>query len=200
MMGVTPRRVRALIDKGELPAHKVGSRWVVDSLPSARRQRRPLSSRSRSHLERALRAWSLAGLDGQERIRTAKRLLELQTAANPASILLDWWGGTAEATDAFMRNLLERALRGDADGVRATLRRSHPAYLATLERLSDRVSTERLIKGYSREALADLAKVSVETLAAIEAGRPTTSPGPSRRVLRALDVSPTALPPMGAQS
>lgn len=198
-MGVTPRRVRALISEGKIPAQRSGGKWVVTDLPGAR-SRRPLSPASRVQLAKALHSRSLSGLDGQALSRTAARLHLLRTSDNPARILLDWWGGTANEKDAYVRNLLQRAIAGDTAGVREELRRRRPAYLSTADRLADRIATERRIHGLSHAELAEKAGVERTVVLDLERGRATHSPGPSRRVLRALDVVPSALPPMGVAS
>lgn len=195
-LGVSPRRVRALISGGKIPVYRSGERWETEALPPAR-SRRPLSVRSREQLTKALRSRSLRGLAGQARARTARRLNLLRTADDPATILLDWWGGQAEEKDAYVRNLLERTLAGDTAGVRDALRRRHPAYLAKTERLSDRVGTERRIQGLSREELAHTAGVNVSDVLDVEHGRPMRTPGPSHRILKALGITPSALPPTG---
>lgn len=198
-LGVSPRRVRALIGEGRVLAHRSGKTWNVEALPASR-GRRPLSPTSRAQLAKALHSRSLKGLSGQARARTAQRLNVLRTSSDPAAILLDWWGGRAEEKDAYVRNLLERALAGDASGVRETLRRRRPAYLATAERLSDRIRTERRIQGLTREDLAERAGVDVSRVLDLERGRPMRSPGPSRRILEALEITPSALPPIGGSS
>ena len=198
-MGVTPRRVRALIYEGKVVAHKVGGKWEVSALPLPR-SRRSLSPMSRQRLAKALHSRSLSGLGGQALARTAARLRLLRTADDPAQILLDWWGGAADEEDAYVRNLLQRAMSGDSAGVREELRRRHPAYLSTPARLADRITTERRILGLSHAELAERAGVERIVVLGLERGRGTRTPGPSRRVLRALGVNPSALPPMGADS
>jgi DNA-binding transcriptional regulator YiaG len=200
MLGISPRRVRALISKGQVRARKDGTRWVIDAVPPKRRKRRPLSLRSRTQLAQALRSWSLAGLEQHDRSRTAERLRALTTSDDPGSLLLDWWGGMVEADNAYVRSLLERARAGDADGVRETLSWRRTAYLATTDLLAGRVSIERLMRGLTTAHLASLANVSVETLRAIERGVPQATPGASLRVLRALDVEPVALPPLAVNA
>ena len=198
-LSVTPRRVRALIADGKIAAHKAGAHWEIDALPRERKTR-PLSRRSQEHLVKALRSRSLRGIEGHERARTARRLHTLRTSRNPAAILLDWWGGHTDEHDIFFRSLLERALAGDSHGVRETLQRRQPAYLATTARLSDRITTERRIQGLTQEELANLAGVKTSAVRDLERGRAMSSPSPSRRVLKALNIVPSALPPMGASS
>lgn len=194
-MGVTPRRVRALISEGKIPARRSGAKWVVTGLPTVR-SRRPLSPTSRQRLVTALRSRSLAGLEGQALARTAHRLRSLRTEDDPARLLLDWWGGRADEADAYVRNLLQRAMAGDSAGVREELRRRRPAYLSTVGRLADRIETERRVHGLSRAGLAEIAGVERAAVLDLERGRAARTPGPARRILRALDVVPSALPPM----
>lgn len=194
-MKVTPGRVRALIKSGRISAHRSGRRWEIDSL-SPTRTRRPLSEKSRRQLAAALHSRSLRGLDGQARARTAERLRLLRSVEDPGALLLEWWGGTTEDDDRFIRSLLRRAAAGDRDGVRETLRKRRPAYLASTALLADTVGTERRIQGLNRAQLALLADVPETTVRLLERGAAMRTPGPSRRVLKALDIVPTALPPM----
>lgn len=198
-LGVTSRRVRALISEGKIPAHRVGAKWSITALP-VRRIRRPLSLASRQRLAKVLHSRSLKGLEGQALVRTADRVRQLRESDSPARLLLDWWGGKPDEKDVYVRNLLQRALAGDEDGVRDELRRRHPAYLSTRARLADRITAERRIRGLSAAQLADAAGVRAFIVRDLEKGRPIRSPGPSRRVLRALDIVPSALPPMGSAS
>lgn len=199
-LGVSPRRVRTLISEGKVDARKAGRHWKIDELPQTRSARRPLSPRSRQQLAAALHSRSLDGLVGQERARTASRIRALRSSDDPATLLLDWWGGQPEERDRFVRSLLLRAQAGDRSGVRDTLRERHPAYLSTPQRLSERIATERAIRALTFSELAELAGVDASNVRDLERGRMQKTPGPARRVLKALDVTPSALPPLGVTS
>ena len=193
-LGVTPRRVVALIANGRIEATKVGRRWEVTEVPGAR-SRRPLSVRSRQSLAHALHERTLSGLEGQERARTAARIRRLRASQDPAGLLADWWGGEVESGLVdFGTNLVQHALHGDPDYVREALHRPRREYLRRLEDLADTVSSERRIMGLSIDDLARTADVEVPDVRRLEHGLPVSRPSIARRVLDALGVEPTALP------
>ncbi|MBD8478783.1 helix-turn-helix domain-containing protein [Microbacterium sp. CFBP 8794] len=194
-LDVSPRRVVAMIAAGQIAATKAGGSWHITAMPSVRSRRRPLSERSQSLLAQALHTRSLAGIHGQELSRTATRIRELRSSENPAELLVDWWRGNVDnATVNFGTNLVRHAVAGDAGYVREALHRSRREYLRRPEDLAEVVGTERRIRGLSLQQLAREAEVSVADLRDIENGRPLSSPTTSRRVLRMLDIEPTALP------
>jgi len=88
-LGVSDRRVRALIDSGQLPGHQIAGRWVVpaEAVSSflSRSAGRPMAERS---------AWSvmsrLAGEDVQIPSRLRDRLGLLEDAPFPHLRLLAW--------------------------------------------------------------------------------------------------------------
>lgn len=197
-LGVSPRRVVAMIGAGQIEATKVGQRWHITTLPPSR-SRRPLSDRSRSLLARALHTRSLAGIDGQERARTAARLRELRSSNDPAALLAEWWGGAGDDEPVnFGTNLVRHALAGDRDYVREALHRRRREYLRQREDLADVVSTERRVRGLSIHDLAQTAEVPDSAVRRIERGLPMSSPSTARKVLRVLDIEPTALPDVDA--
>lgn len=194
-LDVSPRRVLAMIAAGQIAATKVSGSWQITDLPTVRSQRRPLSERSRSLLAQALHTRSLSGMHGQELSRTAARVRELRSSENPAALMVDWWGGKVPSTPVnFGTNLVRHAIEGEAEYVREALHRPRREYLRRPEDLADTVRTERRIRGQSTQQLADHAEIPVAEVRAIEDGRPPSSPTVSRRVLRALDIEPTALP------
>lgn len=197
-LGVSPRRVRALIAAGRLAADKHGREWEVDEASVAardgRRGRRPLSARSRAQLAQALHQRSLGGLTGQDRARTAARIRRLRTADDPAGLLVQWWGGRPGSTVGFGTNLVDHALSGNNAYVKTALARARYEYLRNPADLAEIVNSERTIAGLTRPQLAERALQSVETIRLIEHARPVGSPGAIRKVLRALDIEPTALP------
>ena len=193
-LGVSPRRVRALIATGRVAARKVSGRWDVTDLGSGARRRRPLSARSRRLLARALHTRSLRGLTGQERARTAARVRELRASPDAARLLVEWWGAAAPGSTGLAANLVEHALAGNWDYVTETLRRRPHEYLRRRENLADVVATERTIRGLTRRQLAESAGVRPEEVRSVERAEPVRSPATIRRILRAVDVEPTALP------
>lgn len=84
-LGVTPRRVRALIAAGHVKATKIGASWQVETLPDSPRHSRPLSTRSRRMLVHALQYRTLRSLSGTDRARTAARIraLNIEPTALP---------------------------------------------------------------------------------------------------------------------
>lgn len=194
VLGVTERRVRALIQQGKLKAHKVGRVWQIDDLGLRRALRRPLSEHSRLILSWALHNRGLTNLRGQDRKRTAKRLAELRASEDPAALFADWWGGKNSGPLNFGTNLVEHALAGNSAYVREALHRPQEEYLRKPEDLADVVSSERLVQGLTQTELASKAGVPLEDLRKIERAIRLSSPTPSRRILRILNIEPTALP------
>ncbi|MGB9036543.1 MAG: helix-turn-helix domain-containing protein [Paeniglutamicibacter sp.] len=197
-LGVTERRVRALIQQGKLKAHKIGRAWQIDDIELRRALRRPLSEHSRLSLSTALHNRSLTGLSGQDRKRTAKRIAELRASDNPAAMLVDWWGGKHWGPLNFGTNLVDHALAGNSTYVREALHRTRREYLRKPEDLADVVSSERLIQGFTQSELADKSHVSLGDLQKIERAVGLPSPSPSRKILRVLNILPTALPNLAA--
>jgi DNA-binding XRE family transcriptional regulator len=194
-LDVSPRRVVAMIAAGQITATKAAGCWHITEVPSVRSRRRPLSGRSQSLLAQALHTRSLAGVHGQELSRTAARIRELRSSENPAELLVDWWRGNVDIAPVnFGTNLVRHAVVGDAEYVREALHRPRREYLRRPEDLAEVVGTERRIRGLSLQQLAREAEVSVADVRAIENGRPLSSPTISRRVLRVLEIEPTALP------
>lgn len=193
-LGVSERRVRALIQHGKLKAQKVWRTWQIDDLQLRRAERRPLSEHSQLILSRALHNRSLTGLSGQDRLRTAKRIAELRASKNPAALPIDWWGGKHSGPLNFGTNLVEHALAGSSAYVREALHRQQEEYLRKPEDLADIVSSERLIQGFTQTELANKAQVPLVDLKMIERAIRLPSPTPSRQILRVLNIEPTALP------
>lgn len=193
-LSMSERRVRALIQRGKLKAHKVGRVWQVEDLELHRATRRPLSDHSRLILSWALHNRSLTGLTGQDRLRTAKRIAELRASDNPAALLIDWWGGKASGPLNFGTNLVEHSLAGSSAYVREALHRQQEEYLRKPADLADVVSSERLIQGLTQAELASKAGVTIGDLKKTEHAIRLPSPTPSRKILRVLNIEPTALP------
>lgn len=197
-VGVTPRRVRALIQSGAIQAVKSGHGWDIQHTDARRaRSRRPLSAHSRRALTKALHQRTLSGLTGQLRARTAARIRMLRESGDPAALLVDWWGGQSPEGINFGANLVAQAQHGDGARVLHRIRTRPAEYLRRRADLADTVSTERTVRGISRTDLAERAAVTVHDLARIETGRPVASVSAVRRVLRALEVEPTAIPAPG---
>lgn len=197
LAGVSPRRVRALARAGAVPAEKVGRQWEVDApVPVRRAGRRPLSANSQRALARALHTRSLEGLTGQLRARTAERLRLLRTADDPAELLIDWWAGRAPTELDGGSNLVVHAIAGNKDRVWAVLHRPRQEYLRDASTLARVVRDERAIHGLTRAELADRAGVDHRLVVDIERAALLHDLIGLRKVLRALGVEPTALPPL----
>lgn len=194
--GVTPRRVRALIHSGALRAVRRGQLWEILDEPKRTLSRRPLSKASQQALATAVHQRTLAGLTGQSRARTAARIRTLRQAENPAELLADWWGRKPPETLNGGTSLVLQALHGNTDTVRERLTHRPTEYLRRWEDLAEVVSSERTIQGLTRAQLAASAEVDPATVTAIETARPVNSPSALRRVLRVLNIEPSALPPL----
>lgn len=93
------------------------------------------------------------------------------------------------------------ALKGNNEFLRKRLRARPHEYLRSRMDLADVVSSERTIHGFSPQSLAERAGVDRRVITSIERAHPVSSIGDIRKVLRAIDVDPTALPslsPVGA--
>ena len=192
--GMSERRVRALFQQDKFKAQKIGRTWQIDELDLHRTTRRPLSEHSRLILSRALHSRSLPGLTGQDRLRTAKRIAELRSSDNPALPFIDWWGGKPWAPLNIGTNLVDHALDGNTAYVFENLHRRQDECLRKPKGLADIVSSERLIQGFTQTELASMADVPLADLKKIELAILLPSPTPSRRILRTLNIEPTALP------
>ncbi|NKY50537.1 helix-turn-helix domain-containing protein [Nocardia vermiculata] len=193
---VSPRRVRAMARSGVIQAHRTGDRWEIDEVAPHRRRRRPLSPASRLALTRALHTRTLEGLSGQMRARTAERVDLLRRTDEPAHILADWWGGVAPTHLDGGSNLVVHAIRGNHDRVAEVLHRPRTEYLREPADLARTVRDERAIHGLTRRALSERADVDTGLIGSIERAEPLNDIRGVRRVLRALEVEPLALPPM----
>lgn len=193
LLGVSARRVRAMIASGGIRAHRDGTAWVIDELASPK-GRRSLSVRSWEVLGRTLKLRTLEGLSGQERSRTAARIRQLRESDAPSRLLIDWRPPNAPR-DLYLDSLVAHAARGNDAYIRQALQRP-PEYLRREDDLAQVVSSERAILGHSRQWLAEAAGVPETVVRNIETERPLTSPGQVRSVLRVLGIEPTALPNM----
>lgn len=192
--GVSARRVRALIASGSIAAMRHGRRWQIDErsireTPS----RRPLSPNSRQALSTVLQSRSIETLHGQMRRRTAARVRALRESEDPAALLADWWGRQAPVILDVGSSLAARAIAGDHQGVRQQLRRRSSRYLREPADLAAAVLTERTIRGLSLQDAAAAAGVETKLLRSIESGDAAPLAA-IRRVLRVLDIQPSALP------
>ncbi|KAB1640988.1 helix-turn-helix domain-containing protein [Gulosibacter chungangensis] len=192
-LNVSSRRVRALIAEGRIPAHREGNAWIIESL-TAPKTRRSLSPRSWQQLARALKLRALEGLVGQERSRTAARIKALREAKHPSQLLLDWRPKDAPR-DLYMDSLVAYAELGHDDYLKLSVKRP-PEYLRDSQDLAQVVAAERAIQGATRKSLAEAADVPISLVRDIETGKPLTSLGGLRRVLKALEIEPRALPKM----
>ncbi len=108
-------------------------------------------------------------------------------------MLSDLWGREIPDIVDSATSLAARAIAGDHEGVRAQIAWRPTRYLRRRSDLADAVLTERTIQGMSRRMLAAEASVDSREIGRIEASLPASLDA-VRRVLRALDIAPTALP------
>lgn len=89
--GISPRRVRALIEQGSIPARQVGRLWLVDQASAHRpAASRPLADRMRANLLAVLSGDATDGLSASERARLRRYLSELAHSPHPDRILSAW--------------------------------------------------------------------------------------------------------------
>jgi excisionase family DNA binding protein len=192
---VSPRRVRALIARKQIPAHRLGGRWVIEESEVRQpRSSRPLSDASQNSLARALHNRSLVGLAGHDRARTAARIRALRASDDPASLLVAWWAGQEPVGVNGGTNLVQHALRGNGSYVKERIQARPSEYLREWWALAEVVSSERTIRGLSRSELAALSNVTTAAISSIEREVPIDSISAIRRVLAALDIQPSAIP------
>ena len=200
---ISERGVRKLIERGRVHAtRKPGSKaWVIEDSSETRhaRSRRPLAPRSQDALIHFFRTNTLDGLDSKTKERTAQRIRLLRSSEGPAAILADWFAGQSPADLNAGSNLVAHAVAGHDDRVRQVLHRKHAEYLRERADLAQRVRDERAIRGLTRADLAAAADVELPVLSAIERGKSIASVAAVRRVLRALDIEPAAIPASGAR-
>ncbi len=112
-LGVTQRRVYAMLDAGVLVGRRIGSQWVVDDaqLLKPRRVSRPLSQRI---------AWAaIVGPDNAswiskpEQSKLRARLARLWTSPEPDAVLVSWLADRAVART--MSAAASAALQDDPD-------------------------------------------------------------------------------------
>lgn len=156
-----------------------------------------LSPRSAEQLAGALHERTLAGLQGPGRAQTAARVRALRDAEEPGALLRAWFPNGAVGLGRhgrYLGSLIAMAHNGHDDEVKQHLAWRPTEYLRRPELLAEMVSSERLIQGLTAEKLAARADVTPEQVRLLESRGWFPSPGIARRVLRVLDVEPTALP------
>jgi excisionase family DNA binding protein len=92
-MGVSPRRVRERIARGDLPARRVGRIWVVDEVQLARSDRlgRPMSERVAWAFLDLLGGGKGVGVSQPEQSRLRDKCDRLRLAGDDAASLLRSW-------------------------------------------------------------------------------------------------------------
>lgn len=154
--------------------------------------RRPLPQVDRDALSQALHDRGLTGLTGRLRTRTSKRMGILRNSPNPA-FLLAWWDGVTPEFKNAGTNLVAHAILGHSDFVTFYLGIEPSWYLYTRKSLANAVRSEREIQGFTQAKLAKRAGVTVKDLRTIEQAQ-SVSLSTVRKVLRAVNIEPTALP------
>lgn len=184
-----------MIAAGDVKAERVGRNWeVLDEDRPTVHSRRPLSETSRKALLQALNKRTLDGLTGQLRSRTAERIHMLRESDEPSALLTDWWRGSTPTGISGAANLILHAKRGDDDRVREVLHRRPERYLRRPEDLARAVRDERTIRRLSVDELGRLAGLPADAVRRVERTGGTESIGATRRILSALQISPSAIP------
>ena len=196
--GLSVRRVRALAAAGRLPAHRSGTTWVIEdgARHEPSRAPRPMAAPMRQRLLSALRDQSLIGLTGPDRVRVARHLSALRTSEEPAALLRAWFRDEVPTGWTPGELMVRQAHEYRDSRVAALVRRPRRTFASTPDRLARSVADERAIQHLTRLELAVLADVEPVVVTDLERGRPGVALGATRRVLRALDVEPLALPPV----
>lgn len=91
-LGVSERRVRQLIDAGDLPARRVAGRLLVDEagIPRSRPVARPMSPRIAWAFVRLLSSEPVADLSDRELARLEGKRRSLHVSPSPAVLLRSW--------------------------------------------------------------------------------------------------------------
>lgn len=95
-LGVSERRVQALIEAGRLPARRVGRMWLVPvaDLSRVKYRSRPLSPRAAHAVVRSV-SGKPSLLAGSEAARHHSRMAALVADADPAALLRSWLAAVA---------------------------------------------------------------------------------------------------------
>ena len=96
-----------------------------------------------------------------------------------------------------MSILVQHVLRGNGSYVRERIQARPTEYLREWSALAEVVASERRIRGLTRSELAGLAGVTSVELNTLERALPFDSISAVRRMLRALDIEPSATPSIG---
>lgn len=98
-LSVSAVRARELVRSGNVPAQRVGGRWMVDEAdvpaPGSRRNSRPLSARSAWGLIQAASGEPGMNRHPMERARYREWLKRLESSEDPAGLLASWLGARA---------------------------------------------------------------------------------------------------------
>ena len=91
-LGVSDRRVRQLIDSGDLPAQRLGGRYIIEEyhVPRSRPMTRPMSPRISWAFIDMLSGERPSGISNSERTRLKDKYQRLLTADEPADLLRSW--------------------------------------------------------------------------------------------------------------
>ncbi len=144
-LGVNQQRIRALIDAGQIPAIKVGRRWLIRSadLPHDRPSTRPMSAR----VAWATIGWLSGDLDAvaellgpRERSRLQARMCDLLAPGPDHSV--------AAALSGWLRSRAEVSLFSAATGDAASLRADQRVILSGGCSPLSGMATSPAIEGY----------------------------------------------------
>lgn len=156
---------------------------------------RALTAEERDALAEALASRSLHGLSGALRTDTAARVHALRESDHPSALLVSWWDGCDADEFHAGTNLVVHARVGHDDYVREVLARPRRGYYRRIEPLVADVRDEMLIQRRSVDDLATLAEVAPHDVAALVDDGRVPSPNTLYRMLDALGLVATTIPP-----
>ncbi|MDA8118360.1 MAG: helix-turn-helix domain-containing protein [Actinomycetota bacterium] len=92
ILELSERRVRQLIDSGDLPARRAGGRFLVEEaqVPRSRPTTRPMSPRIATAFIDWISGYQPSGLSNSERSRLREKLQRLYATPEPADLLRSW--------------------------------------------------------------------------------------------------------------
>ena len=144
LLGVSPQRIRALIQRGDIRARREGAVWLIDpgALWTVQRVSRPLSPPIASALLEALSGQAPRNLTGRQQDRLHGYLARLHESKEPGPLLTSWLAARPDARP-IRRSIHSSDLLDFRDDPRVTLSGvSDPrSRLATLDVVEGYVQT-----------------------------------------------------------
>jgi len=121
----------------------------------------------------------------------------LRESDDPTSLLIAWWDGQQPTELNGGTNIVQHALYGNSEYVRARIHYSPTEYMVHRTRLAEVVSSERNIQGLRRIELAERAGVTLAAVNRLERAEPFETLRVVWPILRVLDIQPSAVPAPG---